>query len=377
MTKQSIALRIFDQTITVKTHSTELHTIFEEMYRRFLYNDDAQLLANASSIIVEQLQDEQGPTAESYSVFDVSRLLRTYVTQIRTHLLIHAGVLSYADQGILIVAPSMHGKTTLTLKLLHDGFDFLSDDIAPLGLNDGLVYPFPRAFVIRQGSLKLAGFPPLPPDTPTWLGKQIIDAETLRPKSIGKPVPIRHIFFLHDPTQDLITDNAAPLDGKLTSELDPKFCMILLTSLPQELESSIRSIDGLQIVSTEQSEGRVLIGLSVQNRLLALQQIDTLCQAHDVDIIHLDNRMLNRPRFDNPVALSNLSHSDAVIQLLQQFLGGYHSLLFQEELGNSPIRLSMTIARMIKEAECYQLSVGPLHEMAEIVCQTVGFQPKQ
>jgi len=41
-------------------------------------------------------------------------------TSVRSHLLIRVRVVSYNDQGVILVADARHGKTTLTLKLRED-----------------------------------------------------------------------------------------------------------------------------------------------------------------------------------------------------------------------------------------------------------------
>lgn len=369
---QSLAFCFFDQTIEFKSHSTYLHTTLAHMYHRFKLAGAQN--ASATTVIEQHPTREQDDTSKhEFSIFEVSRLQRAYTTQIRTHFLIHAGVLSYANQGIMLVAPSMHGKTTLTLKLLHDGFDFLSDDIAPIGLADSLLYPFPRSFVIRSGSVKLAGFSPLSPSTPMWLGKHIVDAEMLRPDCIGHPVPIRHIFFHHDKPESHdqnLTQQCAPQDENISYK-------ILVRSLPDSLKDAIRAISGMEELAADQFDGQIRLHITAKNRLAALQQIDALCEAHDIEVTHLGENPPQRRSFDGPAELTKISNSKAVVNLLDHFLGGYHSALFQNEMNNSPIKLSMTLGRMIQNADCYMLRVGPLEDMATLVKDTVYASVKQ
>lgn len=364
MPSLELSLRFFDLVVSVNTDSNFFRNVIERMYQRFENSD----LCHSQRISICNKREIQlaveGETSR-VSAFDVSRLASLFSASIRTHLLIHAGVLSHGGQGILIVAPSMHGKTTLTLELLRRGFDFLSDEVAAVGLKDALVHPFPRSLVIRSGSLALAGFPPLPSDTPTWLGKQIVDAEVLRPGCMGEAVPIRHIFFLHDGSQNEPTLEQPAQPAEIPS------CGLLLSSLTPELLSTIRSLDGMDTVTVGEMEGQPYLTVYAQDRPTVLKEIDALCLEHHVDLLHLGYRPLHRPDFTGPVELTKLPQSNAVMYLLQQFLGGYHSALLQDDLGNSPVRLSMTLARMIREADCYQLNVGPLQEMADSICSVI------
>lgn len=368
--KQSLLLRFFDQTIEFKSHSAYLHTTLGHMYRRFQVSplqvsDTSSDEAKTPQVVIEQWPDKQqhNSSEHEFSIFEVSRLQRAYTTHVRTHLLIHAGALSYANQGILLVAPSMHGKTTLTLKLLHDGFKFLSDDIAPLGLDSSLLYPFPRSFVIRSGSVKLAGFSPRPAETPTWLGKQIVDAETLRPDCISQPVPIRQIFFLHGEAENSEQD--------LAQQETDKTYKVLVTSLPDALQNELLTIKEIEQLAVDQLDGQIRLHITAKNRLSALQQLEVRCANYDVEVTHLGESPPQKRSFKDPAQLTKISNSQAVVHLLDQFFGGYHSALFQNEMQNSPIKLSMTLARMIQNADCYMLRVGPLEEIADLVKKSV------
>lgn len=367
--RHSLALQFFDQNIEFQSHSPELHTTLTHMYQRFRSPNTHPSFTKHPPIIIQQqfLNSTLGTPEYNVSVFEASRLQRAYATSVRTKILIHAGALAYENQGVLLVAPSMHGKTTLTLKLVHDGFGFLSDDVAPLafdeGLDDGLVYPFPRSFVIREGSVKMAGFSPLPPATPTWLGKQIIDAEALQAGCIGQAVPVRHIFFLHGDPQHI--------NEKVAQENKDRSYKILIPNLPDELKKALLAVDGIEQITVDEYAGQMRLSIVAKNKFTALREIDILCESRGMEVIYFGEEPPSKRNFDGPAGLTHIPQSKAVLQLLDQFLGGYHSALMQNEMGNSPIRLSMALARIIKNAACYRLRVGPLQEMADLVRQTV------
>jgi len=63
---------------------------------------------------------------------------------------IHAGVVSWEGQGIVIPGPSMAGKTTLVREFVRRGGVYYSDEFAVLD-SKGQAHPFPRALHIREG----------------------------------------------------------------------------------------------------------------------------------------------------------------------------------------------------------------------------------
>lgn len=63
-------------------------------------------------------------------------------------LFVHAGVVSWQDQAILIPGRSMTGKTSLVKALVEAGAAYYSDEFAVLD-KEGMVHPYPRPLSIR------------------------------------------------------------------------------------------------------------------------------------------------------------------------------------------------------------------------------------
>ncbi|HEX5418280.1 MAG TPA: hypothetical protein VFZ25_21705 [Chloroflexota bacterium] len=70
----------------------------------------------------------------------------------RRYLLLHAGVVAFEDQGIVLPAASGHGKTTLTAALIASGFQYLSDEVAVLDAQTHHLLPFAKSLYIRSGA---------------------------------------------------------------------------------------------------------------------------------------------------------------------------------------------------------------------------------
>ena len=71
------------------------------------------------------------------------------------HLLLHAGAVAWADDAVLLVGDKERGKSTLVAHLVKEGHDYLTDDMTPVRLDDGLVEAFPRAIDLRGDSPRL------------------------------------------------------------------------------------------------------------------------------------------------------------------------------------------------------------------------------
>ena len=72
-------------------------------------------------------------------------VFRNLFNAIEDFIVLHAGVVAKEDKAIILAGPRGIGKTTLVLKLLECGFQFLSDDFCPVHKHTSHVHPFPRS----------------------------------------------------------------------------------------------------------------------------------------------------------------------------------------------------------------------------------------
>lgn len=213
---QSLQLCFLDVDVTIQSDSSACLHQLSQVYRRFCVERPlvpggprlecvVQIMPNQARgphrILLDNVMwplHHPGLLEDGYLS---SILLKAVYTKMRSHFLIHAGVVACGGQGIILAADSLHGKTTLVLELVRRGFSFLSDDMAALGRTDQYVYPFPRSLLIRRGSLELAGFPNAADRGAVWLDKLLLDIDDIQSQSLGEAVPIRHLIILQDPAE--------------------------------------------------------------------------------------------------------------------------------------------------------------------------------
>lgn len=106
---------------------------------------------------------------------------------------IHSAALEFSGKAFLLVAPSGGGKSTTTWGLLHHGFRYLSDELAPVRLEAMEVYPYPHAICLKQKPPK----PYLLPDRTLYTSRSMHVPTEFLPGEVGaRPTPLAAIFFL-------------------------------------------------------------------------------------------------------------------------------------------------------------------------------------
>jgi hypothetical protein len=372
---QPLKLRFFDLDVHIRSDSRACLNPFAQMYRRFRANGVSPPVQPPVEFAI--LTQPDNAWGQPVLILDGKvqplrdpRLLAGYVHQsilcailarVRSHVLIHAGAVANDGQGFILAADSLHGKTTLALELVRRGFKFLSDDTAALGRADRRLHPFPRCLRLRPGTLDLAGLPEAVAGAPEWLGKQLLDIEQIQPDSLGQAAPLSHVVVLRDPAEER-EERPGPPDRELG---------VLVDRLDEDLLADVHHIEGVTDLHVDVERGYPLLRLRTARRTFVFSHIEALCQAQRILVLDVITGPAGPPSFAAPARLEAIPRSQAIVELLRRFQGGYKSAIL-DEFGGSSTRLFMELAAIIGQAECYQLFVGPLHEMADLVCGLVG-----
>ena len=110
---------------------------------------------------------------------------------------VHSGAIAWQGRASLFVAESGGGKSTTTWAMLHHGYGYLSDEIAPIALDDLQVHPYPHALCLKR----LPPSYPLPAMTMRLNRTLHVPAHELPAPIVGEPCLLDAIFLLaHDPT---------------------------------------------------------------------------------------------------------------------------------------------------------------------------------
>jgi len=165
-----LTLSVFNCLVAIRINNTELSNILILVYGAMQvsgsnesagHNDVDNNNIKLSYIITRnELNDEISICRDNgaeYFTTDIGEFIFLFEKDmtielqiIRSDLLfIHSAVLNYKGQGLLLVAPSGTGKSTTSWAMLNSGFNYLSDELAPLDLDTMQVQAYPHALCLK------------------------------------------------------------------------------------------------------------------------------------------------------------------------------------------------------------------------------------
>lgn len=107
---------------------------------------------------------------------------------------VHAAALEREGRALILVAESGGGKSMTTWALLHDGFRYGSDELAPMEPRTRRVHGFPSALCLKSDPPDSF---PLPPGAIRTPGARHVPADCLPAPLARFPSLLAAIFFIH------------------------------------------------------------------------------------------------------------------------------------------------------------------------------------
>lgn len=366
-----LCLKFFNLDVLIEADTPQVIEIFDRLYSRFVNHDPVPSISLSFQIYTRPDNPYGQPVVlHSDEVWRIENpehlegmiyefVYHHILRQVNSHILIHAGALSHHGCGLVLSADSMHGKTTLTLELIQRGFKFLSDEIAAIGREDGRVYPFPRSLRIRHDSLERVGLGAAAGRAKLWTDKLILDIDEIQPGTLGEAAPLKWIVIL--------SSQGEFSDGLMIKPLRRYF--VVVDKVEESFLAVIQRINDLQDLQVAHYPEKNCTGLTFRTRSYqaVIAKIDHTCQAGGIHILGYLKNLDSQPSFEQPAGLVRIPHSQAVMALIQRFLGGSQSTLFNGRLSRNARHLFVELAGVTRLARCYRLSVGPLIDMAELV----------
>ena len=373
--------RVFEFQFCVSSDSPTVLSYFRKMYSHFIIE-----APEAAEEPVETYYVIEAPVVDGCPVvvadgkvnivrnrdifpgFSYMTVFNSFIASLKNHFLIHSGAVEYKGNGIIIPGAARCGKTTVTLSLIGRGFSLFSDEIAAIHQHDHMVYPFPRGLGMREGAeIKLDGVDFSNLDTIPMIGggvKKVLDIGELSGAMASTPCPAKFIFFL------------TPSAEEDASQFSMANVLYLIPSeISDGMLAEMREVDGVESaeVTGDTSEAKFpIIRLRVQSGYPVLARLEDICYAHNVLIFDTVKGEHGKPDFNRPPQLIPMPYSRAMFELLTRARCGARSAILRKGFGGSVTKMYLALAEVIRKTKCYELVVGRLDEMVDIIEETVS-----
>jgi hypothetical protein len=222
-----------------------------------------------------------------------------------------------------------------------------------------LIYPFPRGLHIREETLNLLDLRLPIEKTSRWFGKYLVDIEDIFPGMIGKPTHISNVFVLKNGEKPELDSSNPNEVSVIVSHTNP----IFLQQIHNHPE-----VTGVRV--NEEGEYPYLI-VQTAHKIKLIPFLEELCDQHGIMILDLIKREDKIPDFSPKINCERISKSQAALELLRRFLGGYKSALLRSENCQDSTRLLFELTSLLGNTECYQITIGPLKEMVDVIVNLV------
>jgi len=203
ITMNSFQLSIFNRGIVIESDGAKVQRVIALIYESLRGESRLDLRYSVthkkgSRVFTLRRNPQESITASNDGelVFLLENDMTVELQKLRSDLyFIHAAALEFRERAILLVGPSGSGKSTTTWGLLHFGFRYLSDELAPVRLDRMEVVPYPRALCLKTTP---PGGYPLPNGILQTSHTLHVPVKCMPSDAISKPTKVGVIFFLRD-----------------------------------------------------------------------------------------------------------------------------------------------------------------------------------
>jgi hypothetical protein len=197
-------LRVLGCDVAVRCSDKSATRLLRECYSAFLIPGDAKsrpavtydvsLIGHASGWMLS-CGETTIRCQDSYDlVYEFEKDMTERLQLLRNDLFfVHGAALSVAERCVIISGASGSGKSSLAWCLGHSGFEYLSDELAPIDPSASVVEPYPHALCLKTEPLCK---PKLPDSTQYTTASIHVPAYELPTRALDRACPLSFLVFI-------------------------------------------------------------------------------------------------------------------------------------------------------------------------------------
>jgi hypothetical protein len=275
------------------------------------------------------------------------------------HIILHGSVVEHGGNVTALVGMTNSGKSTLGLRLaLEPGVAFLSDELCPIRLTDGIVDPFPRCLGLRQKAREflLERGAIAPATVPTATPQIEVDPLSIRGLVLGTGGPLQNVVLL----------SGSGLAGR-----DGGVRLLNVQFVNQRLIADLRAIPGVRDVHVlEEPVGSgIAVRIEVTEGAKVTAEIIRVCRdTHKMELLGFLSPRASRPDFTRPPCLVSVKTLEGIMELVRHLV---NFNLLEDRFAGSYSGLIDCLAARLGHARFFSLRPGPLEDTSRLIRQQV------
>ena len=275
---------------------------------------------------------------------------------IEGYMFIHAGVVARGDRSVVICGPPGFGKTSLVLRLVDHGCQFLSDDLAPLSLSTGWIHPFPRSLgiVARPGRRASLAERVSRRARLRFGGKWLIDPGGVPGLCLGGR---------SRPGLVLLLGPGESISGKAL----PRFEIAIHPSLSPSFSECFKH-SGTRPQKVRKGSGIAVYRVTPGAAGAVTSRLQGWVRDHRPGVLWLTRMTRPAGAFRSPLRITPVTPKEGIVEILEDLLNRRPGSRGLGTLGDSPGRLLLKAADLLQSAPFYRLQGGSVKAR----CDSVG-----
>lgn len=279
-------------------------------------------------------------------------LYRTLVRALEGVYLLHAAVVAASGRAWLISGPSGSGKTSLGRALLQRGFGFLSDDLAPLGVDGGQIHPFPRRLGIDPATWQGTAAPP---------GIRLGDKQFVGAEELGIPV-----------VRDVLPPGAIVLMNPYDDDGTGRVHMTLgLAGGAATLAARLQAMPGIEVARRGGQDGLEILELELVGSeaiAAAQREVDRM----DADLLFHSRGYGTTKTYAITPSIEPIPVQEAALGLLRETLNREPSSALMRRHAGKLTAALFELTGLLADVPCYALRPGGIEVTADLLATTFG-----
>lgn len=364
--------RILDFDFEIKSDSKDILDAFNRSYISFRNNGESNQLSSFHFVTCKSPEEPfvlyngekyRLPLSENIAVYAVSFIMRKAIESVHKYFLIHGGAVERDGVGIVFSGNPSQGKTTLVLKLVEKGFNFLSDEYAPLSRKKGTISPFPQSVGVEDEALKMF-----------WKEMFNESEKGLRNDLRGNSkwmVDVDNIF-----------------DGEIDGEYQLKYLFILSEAGSQKKDSDIVEVaflenkeafveaitmfNGVIPVSEGNIDNYSFIRYSVPKKKEIINTFHEICEKFKKNVIYTEKVSESKPVFFEKTAITPAIPSSFCIEMIENIRNFSHGSVLFDEFEGKYSSVIFEIAGLLKGVNCFYLKPGTPDDTADRIIDIIS-----